>query len=262
MRHRTFRYFSAQLISLLLLLSIGSSVVAQTTRPTHVPKREQKSARKEVAPDTIPLLYGAYIGVDLLGVGNKLLGGDFLSSEVSLVANLKNRYLPTLEVGYGSTDAWNETGIRYQSSAPYFRIGMDYNTMWKKQHKNSFLYVGLRYGMSSFNYEISNLPVTDLAFGNSITNPSFQDEIWGNREVPFNHNGLKGSVQWFELVTGINVNIYKNFNMGWNIRLKYKTAASLNEYADPWYVPGFGLYQSRNIGLTYSLIYKLTVRKK
>ena len=47
-------------------------------------------------------------------------------------------------------------------------------------------------------------------------------------------------MQWFELVVGVKVRIYKNFNMGWSVRMKYKTNASTNEYANPWYVPGYG----------------------
>ena len=69
-------------------------------------------------------------------------------------------------------------------------------------------------------------------------------------------------MHWFELVAGVKVNIYRNFNMGWTIRMKYKISASVNEYADPWYVPGFGKYKSSNIGITYSLIYKLPIQTK
>ena len=36
-----------------------------------------------------------------------------------------------------------------------------------------------------------------------------------------------------------------------------KTKASIGEYGAPWYVPGYGKYKSNNMGITYSLIYKL-----
>lgn len=47
-------------------------------------------------------------------------------------------FLPTVDVGFGTTDSWSDTGIHYKSSAPFFRIGIDYNTMAKKKEKNSF----------------------------------------------------------------------------------------------------------------------------
>ena len=124
-----------RLISLLLLFCIGLPLLAQQQRPAQTPKRDQK--KKEVAEiDTIPLYNGTYVGVDLYGVGSKLLGGDFMSSEVSVAVNLKNKFIPTIEFGMGGTDTWSETGIHYKSKmAPFFRIGVDYNTMAKKKKR-------------------------------------------------------------------------------------------------------------------------------
>lgn len=256
---KTIRLTSRLVISLLLLLfCIGLPLTAQTPqkRPTQVPKRDQKKD-KPVEIDTIPLFNGAYIGVDLYGPGSKLLGGDFMSSEVSLAVNLKNKFIPTVEFGMGATDTWNETGIHYKSkAAPFFRIGLDYNTMAKKKEKNSYLYAGLRYAFSSFKYDVSTMPADDPIWGDVIGNPSLGDDYWGG-SVPFDHKGMKASVQWLEIVVGVKVRIYKNFNMGWSVRMKYKTSASTGEYGDPWYVPGYGKFKSNNMGITYSLIYKL-----
>ena len=202
-----------RLISLLLLFCIGLPLLAQQQRPAQTPKRDQK--KKEVAEiDTIPLYNGTYVGVDLYGIGSKLLGGDFMSSEVSVA------------------------------------------TMAKKKEKNSYLYAGLRYAFSSFKYDVSTMPADDPIWGDVIGNPSLEDGYWGG-SVPFSHLGMKGSVQWLEIVLGVKVRIYKNFNMGWSVRMKYKTKASTGEYGDPWYVPGYGKFKSSNMGITYSLIYKL-----
>lgn len=245
-----------RLTSLLLLFCIGLPLLAQQQRPAHTPKRDQKK-NKVVEVDTIPFYNGTYIGVDLYGPGSKLLGSDFMSSEVSIAVNLKNKFIPTIEFGMGGTDTWSETGIHYKSkAAPFFRIGVDYNTMAKKKEKNSYLYVGLRYAFSSFKYDVSTMPAGDPIWGDVIGNPSLEDDYWGG-SVPFSHLGMKGSVQWLEIVVGVKVRIYKNFNMGWSVRMKYKTSASTGEYGDPWYVPGYGKFKSNNMGITYSLIYKL-----
>lgn len=267
MGYRTLRYSISTAIvlsvSLILLFSAVPPIQAQQPQPKYTPKRDQKKNKKEeIKPDTIPFFNGASIGIDVFGVGSKLFGGDFLSSEISLVANLKNKFLPTLELGFGGTDSWNETGIHYKSSAPYFRIGVDYNTMSKKKEKNSYLFVGLRYGMSSFKYDVRSLPLDDPIWGGSVGNPSLEDGIWGGGSLPFDHSGMKATVHWFELVAGIKVQIYKSFSMGWAIRMKYKMGGSTSEYADPWYVPGYGTFKSNNIGVTYSLIYKLPIKTK
>ena len=129
-------HLTKRLISLLLLFCIGLPLIAQQQRPVHTPKRDQK--KKEVTEiDTIPFYNGTYVGVDLYGIGSKLLGSDFMSSEVSIAVNLKNKFIPTVEFGMGGTDTWSETGIHYKSkAAPFFRIGVDYNTMAKKKEKN------------------------------------------------------------------------------------------------------------------------------
>ena len=178
-----------RLISLLLLFCIGLPLLAQQQRPAQTPKRDQK--KKEVAEiDTIPLYNGTYVGVDLYGVGSKLLGGDFMSSEVSVAVNLKNKFIPTIEFGMGGTDTWSETGIHYKSKmAPFFRIGVDYNTMAKKKEKNSYLYAGLRYAFSSFKYDVSTMPADDPIWGDVIGNPSLEDGYWGG-SVPFSHLGM------------------------------------------------------------------------
>ena len=101
-----------RLISLLLLFCIGLPLLAQQQRPAQTPKRDQK--KKEVAEiDTIPLYNGTYVGVDLYGIGSKLLGGDFMSSEVSVAVNLKNKFIPTIEFGMGGTDTGSKRPYRH-----------------------------------------------------------------------------------------------------------------------------------------------------
>lgn len=241
-------------IKFVLFLLISSSLHAQSTRPTG--KSPAKDKKKEEPKIEFPLYNGTYISGDLYGLGGNLLGSDFLSSEVSVDVNLKNKFFPVVELGYGTTDAWSDNeGIRYKSSAPYLRVGMNFNMMYKKKTENIF-YVGLRYGLTSFKYDVSTPSFTDPIWNNEIPNPGLEDGIWGG-STPYSHTGLKGSMQWFELVVGVRAQIYKNFLMGWSVRMKYRTSSSASEYADPWYVPGFGTYGSSQMGLTYSLIYKL-----
>ena len=61
--------------------------------------------------------------------------------------------LPYCRTGIWLHGHLGDKGIHYKSNAPYFRIGMDYNTLYKKQHGHMLL-VGLRYGVSSFKYDV------------------------------------------------------------------------------------------------------------
>ena len=170
-------------INLVLCLLAGFPVQAQNSNrpPASNPPKEQK---KEVDEEAFPLYNGVSVSVDLWGIGSKAFGSDFLSSEVAVDVNLKNRFFPIVELGYGGTDAWNDNGTHYKSNAPYFRIGMNYNALFKKKFKN-YLFVGLRYAMSSFKYDIATLSVDDPIYGGGIGNPNQVDDIWGG-SLPFN----------------------------------------------------------------------------
>ena len=181
-------------ISLALCLLMFLPLRAQNGNPTvppqgAPPKKEKKDAKEEVH---YPLYNGMSVGLDLWGIGSSVFGGDFLSSEVAVDVNLKNRFFPIAELGYGSTDTWSDKGIHYKSNAPYFRIGMDYNTLYKKQHGHMLL-VGLRYGVSSFKYDVDALGLDDPIYGGIVGNPNLDDEIWGG-SLPYNHKGMKGSM--------------------------------------------------------------------
>lgn len=258
MVRKTSKYFIATLISICLLTGVQLPVAAQRPNPNPMPLREQKKlkAQEEKEPEIImPLFNGIYAGIDLVGIGQGLFSGNTLSSELSLTANLRNKYLPTLEVGYGTQDEWSENGIHARAKAPFFRIGMDYNVLHKKKEKNSFLYAGLRYGFSPIQFDISNAPLTDPIYGGTSENPSFSDIYWGG-SVPF-EKSMKASLHWIEAVLGVKVQIYKNFNMGWSVRLKYKIGGKNDPYGSPDYIPGYGKNHNSNLGMTYSLIYKL-----
>jgi hypothetical protein len=118
------------------------------------------------------------------------------------------------------------------------------------------LLVGLRYGVSSFKYDEDALGLDDPIYGGIVGNPNLDDETWGG-SLPYNHKGMKGSMQWAEFCVGIRAHVWKALYMGWSLRFKFKLSASADEYGDPWYVPGFGKYGSNTMGVTYTITYKL-----
>lgn len=206
------------------------------------------AAKKFAAPPTDegPFYRGTAIGVEIAGpISYYVLGSDMISSEIQVQSNLKGRYLPTLEIGYGKADKLNDANdLHYRTSAPYFRIGMDYNVFYKKPHLPGYLAVGLRYGTSSFKYDVSGPDMTDPNYGGAVT-------------VPFRYEGIKSTASWIELVASVKVHIYKQFHMGWAVRYKSRIKVGETENTVPWYVPGFGKNASGNFTLTYNLMYNL-----
>ena len=227
--------------TLIYTILLGSSLLVYPLRST---AQEKKMAITEEKA-TVPLYQGTYVGLDVFGLGSKIFGSDFTSAEVSVEVNLKNRFIPIVEIGYGHTDTTDdETNIHYKASAPYFRIGMNYNILFKKPHLPGYAYGGIRYGFTSFTYDVDG--------------PAMVDPTWGNITVPFTYNGVKSNVGWVELVGGLTTKVYKNFYMGLSVRYRVRTSMKKTENTEPWYIPGFGKNKANHFALgTYSLIYKL-----
>ena len=190
---------------------------------------------------------GFTLSADLFGPSMCLLS-DYGSLEAALRLNLKNTYFPIAEAGYGMCDATDgNTNIHYETKAPFIRIGCDMNILRDKFQENR-LYVGLRYGLSKFDFDISG--------------PAMTDPIWGGSS-DFNHKGLNTTSQWGEIVVGVQVKIWKNIHMGWNFRLKKEFSSTDHKYARPYYIPGYGTTTNTTVwGGNYNLIFDLNWGKK
>ena len=247
-------------ISLFLCLLIAAPTQAQYTNSgqdrSKLPVAHKKKKEKDPNIPVYPLLYGLEVGVDLWGPGSALLGSDNFSAEAVAALNMKNRFFPTVEIGYGKSDNWSEEGIHYKTGAPYFRLGMDYNVFYKKKFLHKLL-VGVRYGFSSFKYDVASLGIDDPIFGGHF-NPNIEDDIWGG-SIPFNHPGMKSTMQWLELCGSIRAHVWRDLYMGWSVRFKFRLSASTGLYGDPAYVPGYGTFGSNTLGITYTIIYRLPV---
>lgn len=254
--------------AILTLLVSGLAVTtayAQVSAGSQVDKSKlkvaQKKKKEKKQPDvTYPLFNGLGVGLDLWGGANYVLGSDFLSTDVQVMADLKHRYFPTVELGVGSTDTWNDHGTHYKSTAPYFRIGMDYNMLYNKKHGNMIL-LGLRYGFSSFSYDIQALGVNDPMYGGIVGNPSLEDDVWGG-SLPYDYTGMKGSMHWAEFCFSLRGNIWKQIDMSLGLRIRFKLSGESDEHGEAWYVPGFGKQASSTMGVSYSIIYKIPFKQK
>jgi len=227
---------SISIIALLVLSSLlacPTRLSAQSTRPLQTEETEKQ-----------PFYQGVMVGVDVFGFLNQVLGSDARSTEVSIEANLQNRFFPVVELGYGSIDTTDdETKIHFKTSAPYFRLGLNYNVFYRKPHLPGYLTAGLRYGFSSFNYDVQA--------------PDMTDPNWGHTQIPVNYTGVKSNTGWLEAVLGLRANVYKNFYLGFSVRYRARLHMTQNENSEPYYIPGFGRAKPTNFGITYNMIYKL-----
>ena len=223
-----------------ILFSLPSHIYSQG----NVIEREKPSQYVEVTEEKPkPTFFqGFSISADLFPMGQKLLSDDG-GFEGCLKLNLLNTYFPAIEAGYGICDHTDgNTQILYKTSAPYLRIGADYNLLKNKLQDNVF-YVGARYGLSKYKFDISG--------------PAIVDPIWGG-SAPFSNQGINTTSQWIEILVGAQVKIFKGFHMGWAVRYKHEIHSSTNDFASPFYIPGYGTTTGASCwGASYHLIFDL-----
>ena len=210
-----------------------------------LPAEAQTKEKTDGQPDMKPDMYqGVTVGVDMYGIGKRLIGNDTRHYEVSVTANLWNRFLPVVELGLAEADALQESNnIHYTSKAPYVRVGCDYNMMYKKTHLPGYVYLGLRVGYSSFKFDVDS--------------PDLTDPVWGVT-VPcrFADNDCKAA--WTELVAGLRATLVKDVGMSLSVRYKSRMSVTQLDNTEPWFIPGYGKgTDSSGFGIVYSLTYKL-----
>ncbi|MBQ2300962.1 MAG: hypothetical protein II279_05710 [Bacteroidaceae bacterium] len=200
-----------------------------------VPMQAQEPQEKEKAP----LLSGIAVSADLVGLAMKAMGAKFANMEVAARLNLYDKVFPIAELGIGSSHREGaETGNIFSTTAPYMRFGLDYN--FNKKHNGNRLFGILRYGFSSFNYDIENKAFTDPAYGTT---------------TPLELNGLNATGHWLEFGVGLETKLWRFIRLGWSMRYKFRLALSHEEEIAPYYIPGFGKNNDNGWGGTVNLIF-------
>lgn len=214
-------------ISLVLLVATGSTM-AQDSLKTSV-------------PDSLKLFQGVSVGYDLVGAG-MLMFSDYGHHELFVRANLKDKYFPVVEIGLGkATHDDDVTGIHYDTSAPYFRLGCDFNLM-RKKHSDHKVFAGVRYAFTSFKANISC--------------QDFLDPVW-KTPVSYNIADESCSQHWAELLVGIDTKVFGPVHLGWTARYRQRLAHNDGDAGKVWYVPGFGVSDNSQLTATFNISLQL-----
>lgn len=226
-RVRTFAFICSLTLSTLPSPSLQAQGKA---RPAQVPPEEKA-----------PVFGGLAVGADLVGFAMKGLGLKFANMEVCGRLNFLEKYYPIVELGIGDcTREGGENNNKFNATAPYYRVGMDYNFN-KKVNGNRF-FGGLRYAFSSYSFDFEN--------------PDFLDPVYGaGGAMAF--KDLKAKKQWMEICVGLECKLWSIVRMGWSLRYKIKVKDRDPAYGQAWYVPGFGKNGSSTWGGTVNLMFDI-----
>ncbi len=242
-RHTTFSFILGLLLVSLPLTTFGQESTAQKPeRVRGVQYAEQAdSATLAAESKEIPTFAGISLSADLAGATMAAIS-PWGSYEGACRVSIKHRWFPIVEAGIGVSNHTAEaTGIHYKTRAPFFRMGVDYN-LTKNRRSFGRVLGGVRYGFTSFKYDVSGPPLID--------------NTWGG-EVPFEFSGIRANAHWCEAVFGLDAKIWRFVRLGWSLRYKLLLSQKKSQLGKAWYIPGYGHNDSHAIGGTMNITFEL-----
>ena len=202
---------------------------------------QSQKPQVSLTEDTVKLIVSKQIYVNAAGVV-LWQASDYGELEGGVRVNLLNKYFPTLEVGMGLCDKTDDqTDAHFKASAPFAKIGCDYNFARQKASGNR-IYGGLRLGYTSFKYDLDA--------------PAINDPYWSEQQMKLQYSNIKSNAMWVEALFGLETKIWRNFHMGWTARYKRCMKVKSADFGEPWYIPGYGKNQDHIFTGTFNLIYE------
>lgn len=218
-------------------------IFIDTVAGTEVP---DTTVMTRVIKMTYPLLESVTVGVNLWDGAMRILGQKYGIGSVRAQLSLHNRYIPSFEFGLSNA---NDTpdGMNYtfkSGMAPYFKIGGSYNVFYNSSPDYQLL-AGLRYGITHFSYDVTNVTV--------------DEGYWGD-PAHFSLPRQNATVGYIEVGLGVKVKIARPISLGWEFMYHNIIHQSKTTYGKPMIIPGYG---KRNGAFTaaFYIMYTLPLSK-
>ncbi len=196
--------------------------------------------------------YGIRAGVDLSRLLRTAIDDDYQGFEVVADYRLFKNYYIAAEFGNESL-LTDEENLNVKADGSFIRIGMDYNTYDNWFGMQNSIYVGLRYGLSTFSQTLNDYTIyTD----NTFFDPDIRDEV-------IEQSGLTAS--WIGLKLGIKAELLKNLFLDINVSIRRMVNEETPDRFDNLYIPGFGKtndFSKFGAGYGYTITYLLPFYKK
>lgn len=246
---RTFAFFCALLLSSLLpcaaqhtaadTLRSGGRSAGQVRGVQY--SSPEEAARALALQKRLPLIAGVSVMADACGAFMAAFT-PYGQYEAAVRLNMRGKYFPVFEMGLGVSDHTNETTeLHYNVHSPYYRLGLDYN-FCKNVRSGNRLFAGVRYGFTTFKYDLSGPDLTDAIYGGTL---------------PYRFEGVRGTNHWAEVLFGLETKVWGILHLGWSIRYKFRLYNKESNLGNAWYIPGYGKNDSHALGGSFNLIFDI-----
>jgi len=211
-------------------------------------------AQEEVVKDSSKThKFGLRVGTDISKLVKTTVIKDYAAFEINADYKFSKKYSIAGEFG-NEKRTIDETQVNFTTEGSYFKIGVDYNAYENWLDMENAIFVGLRYGLSSYKHTLNSHGVLNTDF--------YWDENDPNND-PINYDN--STTHWVELIVGIKAEIFNNLYLGINAQLKNYVGNSAPDNFANLYIPGFGktVEDSKwGVGFGYTVSYFIPFYKK
>lgn len=205
-----------------------------------------------IGQDTVLFPMKIRIGLEAAGSAKYFYEKDRAALEGYISADLNEKYSLVFIAGhsdYSYARYRDSTFLMYdyRTKGFFIRTGIDINLLKPEKSQGKYsVGIGLRYGLSHFNYEI---PV--------ITHENY----WGKYQTSV--SSADAWAHFIEISPGVRAEITKNFSMGWTVSIRKMIYSGSGEHLKPIYLPGYGNgAKSFSSGFSYFFIWSIPFKTK
>jgi len=206
---------------------------------------------KDTTAVIYPERYGLRVGVDLHRLSKSFYEKDYKGLEIVGDYRLTRRFYLAGELG-NEEKTVDDDRLNFTTKGTYFKAGFDYNTFENWLDMENMIYVGMRYGISSFSQRLNSYKIYDP------TNYYGENTVISGTKF----NGL--TANWIEIIGGVKAELFSNLYLGFSLRLNYLVSNKKPDGFDNLYIPGFNrTYDGKfGAGVNYTLSYFIPIYKK
>jgi hypothetical protein len=187
MKHTSKFTFSIALILLSFLVN------AQQKKTDSIPPKIEK--------------FGIRVGADLFKLTRSFYDKNYKGIEFVGDYRLTKNYYLAAELG-NENKTTEDDRLNSTAKGTYIKAGFDYNSYENWLDMRNMVFIGLRYGASTFSQQLNSYKL----YNTSTYFPEAPTVISGDK-----FNGL--SAQWFEVVVGMKAEVLKNIYVGFSVRM-------------------------------------------
>lgn len=195
--------------------------------------------------------YGLRLGVDISKPVLHAFNTDYDGLEFVADYRISKNWYLAAEFGT-EQQRTKEDFTTSLSEGTYLRLGANYNVYKNWLDMNNEIFMGFRYGLSTFDQTIESITINS-GDSNFLGEPM---------EVNRTDSGL--GAQWFEFMIGIKVETFKNFFVSFSGSYKLMTSIDDPINFRSLYAPGFNrvFVSNTGFGFNYTLSYLIPFKKK